>query len=116
VFKLLSAFAGRLAGEVELVVTVGVGGGVMVIGGVVVVGAGGAPATGNGRMVPVRGERIPVTPPNAGDGGMVATRCLFTVAGVVEPTTRTVDVGTTAFDASLAASRATCVCMALGWT
>jgi hypothetical protein len=116
VFKLLSAFAGRLAGAVEVVVTVGVGGAVMVIGGVVLVGAGGATEAGDGGMVPGRGARIPVTPPNAGDGGMVATRCAFNVAGIVEPTTRTVDVGTTAIDATLAASRAACVCMALEWT
>jgi len=103
VFKLLSAFAGRLAGgvagEVE-VVAVGVG--VVVTGEVVDVGAGGGTMIGVGGMVPGRGERIPVPLLNAGDGGMVATGCAFTAAGIVELMTRLVDMGTTAFDATLA--------------
>jgi hypothetical protein len=72
----------------------------MVTDGVVVVGAGGETKIGEGGMVPGRGERGEVTLLEAGDRGMVATWFAFNGAGIVEPTTRPVDTGTTAFDAN----------------
>jgi len=117
----LSAFAGRLAGraddgELDDVVAVGAGGAVMVIGGVVVVGAVGATAIGDGRMVAARVACALLILPTKADG-LATVWAAFDVAGIVEPMTRTVDVGTTAFDAALAASRAACVCMAAReWT
>ena len=118
-FKLLSAFAGRLAGrvddgEVEDVVTVGAGGGVMVIGGVVVVGAGARRQLAMAAWPPIASTCAPVILPTKADG-LATAWAEVGVAGIVEPMTRTV-VGTTAFDAALAASRAACACMALEWT
>jgi len=106
VFKLLSAFAGRLggrlAGAVEVVVPVGGGGAVMVIGGVVVVGAGGAVVIGECGMVADRVACTLVTLLSKADAGLATAWAEVGVAGIVEPMTRPVDTGTTAFDAALA--------------
>jgi len=100
----LSAFAGRLAGKVagavEVVGAVGGGGAVMVIGGVVVVGAGGATRTGDGGMVADRVACTLVMLPSKADAGLAALWAAVGVAGIVEPTIRPLDTGTTAFDAA----------------
>ena len=74
----------------------------MVIGGVVVVGAGGATETGDGGMVADRVAWALVMLPSKADAGLAAAWADVGVAGIVEPTTRPVDAGTTAFDAALA--------------
>jgi len=67
VFKFWFAFAGRLAGEVEVeeVVTVGVGDAVVVV----VVGAGRETKVGEDRMMPGPGRCTPIALLSAGDRG-----------------------------------------------